>query len=101
MEAAVREVFDTLEDPTFKTGAVEMEEVLARYRPGRHPRVMEGQMTEGDAARELEDGLEGVQGAVMAKDLLAFYADVVAGYQLDANQLSDMLRGTWGLSGRN
>jgi hypothetical protein len=57
-------------------------------------------MSESEAMRELEDGLEGVNGAVMAKDLINVYCDIVAGYRLGEDQLVDMLRATWGLSGR-
>lgn len=99
-ERAVLAVFDSLEDPTYKTGAVEVNEVLKRYKPARHARVMNGDMTEAEAMRELEDALEGLEGAVMAQDLLAFYSDVVSGYRLADEQLIELLRATWGLSGR-
>uniref|UniRef100_A0A7S1H024 DM10 domain-containing protein n=1 Tax=Hemiselmis andersenii TaxID=464988 RepID=A0A7S1H024_HEMAN len=99
-ERAVLAVFETLEDPTFKTGAVEMHEVIKRYQPGRHPRVVSGDMSESEAMRELEDGLEGLEGTVMAKDLVGFYCDVVAGYKLTDDQLTEMLRAMWGISGR-
>lgn len=58
-------------------------------------------MTEVEAMRELEDGLEGLDGAAMAKDLISFYTDMVAGYKLTDAQLIDVLRSTWGLSGRS
>jgi len=101
-EQAVIEVFDALEDPTFKTGAVDLDEVLSRYRPGRHPRVVNGEISEGEALRELQDGLENVkQGAVMAKDLLDHYADIVAGYALGDDALISILRATWGMGSRH
>jgi len=99
-QAAVSDLFDILEDPTFRTGAVELEEVMSRYKPGRHPRVQSGEMSEGEAMRELEEGLEGVKGAAMLKDLEALYSDIVQGYKLDDAQFIDLLRATWGLSSR-
>jgi Ca2+-binding EF-hand superfamily protein len=99
---AVVEVFDALEDPTFKTGAVEVRDVIARYRAGRHPRVVSGEISEGEAVRELQDGLENVkQGAVMVQDLLQHYADVVAGYGLSDDALITLLRATWGMGSRH
>jgi Ca2+-binding EF-hand superfamily protein len=101
-EQAVMEVFDALEDPTFKTGAVDVDEVLSRYRPGRHPRVVNGEISEGEALRELQDGLDNVkQGAVMAKDMLDHYADIVAGYGLGDDALISILRATWGMGSRH
>ena len=101
-EQAVLEVFDALEDPTFKTGAVDLNDVIARYRPGRHPRVATGEISESEALRELQDGLENVkQGAVMAKDLLEHYSDVVAGYGLGDDALISVLRATWGMGSRH
>lgn len=43
-ERAVYAVFDTLEDPTFKTGAVEVADILKKYKPGRHPKVRTARM---------------------------------------------------------
>jgi Ca2+-binding EF-hand superfamily protein len=101
-EQAVLEVFDALEDPTFKTGAVDLNDVIARYRPGRHPRVATGEISESEALRELQDGLENVkQGAVMAKDMLEHYSDVVAGYGLGDDALISVLRATWGMGSRH
>ena len=97
--AGVRQVFESLEDPTFRTGAVEVEEVLERYRAGRHPRVFGGEMTEAEARRELSEALEGLT-AVVEADLAAHYADVVAGYRLSDAELLELLRLTWGLGSR-
>jgi hypothetical protein len=98
--AGVRQVFESLEDPTFRTGAVEVEEVMERYRAGRHPRVFGGEMAEAEARRELAEALEGLS-AVVEGDLAAFYADVVAGYGLSDAELLELLRLTWGLGNRN
>lgn len=101
-EQAVLEVFEALEDPTFKTGAVDVRDVISRYRPGRHPMVLSGDISEGEALRELQDGLETVkQGAVMARDLLEHYADIVAGYGLSDDALVALLRATWGMGSRH
>ena len=101
-EQAVMEVFDALEDPTFKTGAVDVRDVVSRYRPGLHPRVANGEISEGEALRELQDGLENVkQGAVMVTDLLEHYADLVAGYGLSDDGLISVLRATWGMGSRH
>ena len=101
-EQAVLEVFDALEDPTFKTGAVDLRDVVSRYRAGRHPRVVSGEISEGEALRELQDGLENVkQGAVMAQDMLDHYADVVAGYGLGDDAFISVLRATWGMGSRH
>jgi hypothetical protein len=98
--AGVRQVFESLEDPTFRTGAVEVEEVMERYRAGRHPRVFGGEMAEAEARRELAEALEGLS-AVVEGDLAAYYADVVAGYGLSDSELLELLRLTWGLGNRN
>ena len=98
--AGVRQVFESLEDPTFRTGAVEVEEVMERYRAGRHPRVFGGEMAEAEARRELAEALEGLS-AVVEGDLAAYYADVVAGYGLSDAELLELLRLTWGLGNRN
>ena len=96
------EVFAALEDPTFTTGAVDLNAVIARYRPGRHPRVATGEISESEALRALQDGLENVkQGAVMAKDMLEHYSDVVAGYGLGDDALISVLRATWGMGSRH
>jgi len=100
MEAAVLEVFETLEDPTFKTGAVDVNDLLTRYQSNRHPKVVSGEMAEREARREVEDGLEGLQ-AVMARDLIDLYADIVAGYNLNSRGLLDLLAATWGLGARH
>ncbi|EKX31871.1 hypothetical protein GUITHDRAFT_121944 [Guillardia theta CCMP2712] len=43
---AVVSLFESLEDPTFRTGAIELEELLGRYRAARHPKVVSGEMEE-------------------------------------------------------
>mmetsp|Transcript_28414 Transcript_28414/g.64421 ORF Transcript_28414/g.64421 Transcript_28414/m.64421 type:complete len:933 (-) Transcript_28414:35-2833(-) len=95
---AVVNLFESLEDPTFRTGAIELEELLGRYRAARHPKVASGEISEGEAMRDLEDAMEEVRGAVMLKDLLLYYADVVAGYQLNDEELVELLRATWGFN---
>eukprot|EP00960_Hanusia_phi_P013806 404703-Hanusia_phi.AAC.1 len=48
---AVVNLFESLEDPTFRTGAIELEELLGRYRAARHPKVASGEISEGEAMR--------------------------------------------------
>ena len=100
-EHAVLAVFDSLEDPTYKTGAVEIAEVLKRYKPARHAKVMHGDMSESEAMREIQDAFDGLpDGMLTERDLLSFYSDIVSGYKLTDSQLVELLRATWGLSGR-
>ena len=39
--------------------------------------------------------------AVMARDLIDLYADIVAGYSLSPRGLLDLLAATWGLGARH